>query len=71
MATAELLADYLTQRDLARQLGKSERTIERWDRLRIGPTPTFVGGSKFYSIQDVRSWLKSRRREDPRGRAAG
>ncbi len=63
MATTEILDDYLTEPALAEQLGKSERTLQRWRRLRIGPTPTIVGNKCLYAIEDVRGWLQAQRQE--------
>ena len=61
MANTEVLDDYLTERILAAQLYKSERTLQRWRRLRIGPTPTIVGNKILYAIDDVRTWLHEQR----------
>ncbi len=63
MATIEILADYLTQAELAKQVDRSIRTLERWHRLRVGPVPTVIGKQKLYHIDDVRVWLKAQRRE--------
>ncbi len=59
----QLLDDYLTRDELAAQLGKSPRTIQRWDRLRIGPVPTVIGNSKVFRRADVQKWLDAQRRE--------
>jgi hypothetical protein len=55
-----VLSGYLNKDQLAQQLNKTTRTIERWARQRIGPPVTRVGRKPFYSIESVRSWLKSR-----------
>ena len=60
-----VLDDYLTEADLARELDKSKRTLERWRRLRIGPTPTIVGNRILYAITDVQIWLRAQRQEAP------
>lgn len=65
MANTEVLDDYVTEHALARQLDKSERTLQRWRRLRIGPTPTVLGNRVLYAITDVRTWLRAQRREAP------
>ena len=70
MATEEILDDYLTKEELARQLGKSTRTVERWAALRIGPPRTRVGASVLYAIADVRRWLEAQREDRPRRRRA-
>lgn len=61
MTNTEILDGYLTEHALARQLYKSERTLQRWRRLRIGPTPTLVGNRILYEVDDVRAWLRSQR----------
>ena len=63
MADVQILEGYLTQPELAKQLGKSTRTLERWDSQRTGPPPTIIGRRKLYHVDDVRTWLKGQRRE--------
>ena len=65
MTNTEILDDYLTEHALAIQLDKSERTLQRWRRLRIGPTPTIVGNRIPYAVEDVRAWLRAQRPEAP------
>ncbi len=61
MTNTEILDDYLTEHALALQLDKSERTLQRWRRLRIGPTPTILGNRILYAVVDVRTWLRAQR----------
>ena len=63
MTNTEILDDYLTEHALARQLDKSERTLQRWRRLRIGPVPTICGNKILYAVDDVRTWLRGQRQE--------
>ena len=63
MANTEILDDYLTEHALALQLDKSERTLQRWRRLRIGPVPTICGNRVLYAVDDVRAWLRAQRQE--------
>ena len=63
MANTEILDDYVTEHALALQLDKSERTLQRWRRLRIGPVPTICGNKILYAIVDVRAWLRAQRQE--------
>ena len=60
LATEKILSDYLTERELAEQLGRGPRTIQRWRAMRQGPTPTFIGATPVYRIDAVRAWLRSR-----------
>ncbi len=59
MAMAGILDGYYSQEKFANEIDRSSRTVERWDRLGIGPVVTMVGGSKFYHIDDIRTWLKA------------
>ena len=63
MANTEILDDYLTELVLAEQFDKSERTLQRWRRLRIGPTPTIVGNKVLYAVDDVKAWLRAQRQQ--------
>ena len=57
---ADILADYITRKDLAAQLGRSVRSLERWEEERTGPDVTRVGRSVLYRVDSVRDWLRSR-----------
>jgi hypothetical protein len=63
-----ILDDYLSRPKMAEQLGKSERTLERWESLRIGPPVTRIGRELFYNIESAREWLRSREQRMPRER---
>jgi hypothetical protein len=58
-----LLQDYLSRDELARQLGESTRTLYRWEEKRIGPPVTRVGKRVLYHIPSVQLWLQSRQQE--------
>ena len=70
MAVAEVLSEYLSRDDLAGQLDKSVRTLERWERQRTGPRITNVGNRVMYHVDDVRAWLRAQRREAPHALAS-
>ena len=70
MTATDLLDSYLTKRDLAQQIGKTERTLDRWASLRIGPPRTLIGKSVFYQVDDVKAWLKAQREDTPQRRRA-
>ncbi len=59
MANAKLLDEYFTRPELAAELGKSERTLERWERLKIGPPVTRCGVTPLYNIEGSRAWLRA------------
>ena len=55
----ELLGDYLTKAQLAQELGRHPRTIDRWARLRAGPPETVIGRQRLYKRTSVEKWLAS------------
>ena len=61
-----LLDDYFTPAELGVELKKSERTIARWDRLRIGPPKTVIGKKPYYRREAVRKWLLRQERGQAR-----
>ena len=63
---SSLLDDYLTPDQLAEELGKSVRTIARWDSLRIGPPKTVIGKKPYYRRDAVRKWLLRQEQEQAR-----
>jgi hypothetical protein len=67
MSTTEggLLADFYTEQELAEEVRKDIRTVQRWRKLRIGPPVTFVGKTPFYRKPAARAWLSRRERTPP------
>ena len=57
-----VLAGFLRRDELAKQLGLSPRTIDRWHALREGPPRVNVGRTILYNVQSVREWLQSKER---------
>jgi len=57
---SEIMSGFLSRAELALQLGKSERTLERWEEQKIGPLTTKVGQTPYYKIDSVQEWLRSR-----------
>jgi hypothetical protein len=54
-----ILSDFLTKEELAAELRRNERTLDRWDVLRIGPPRTHIGRNVFYRRTSVQKWLVS------------
>jgi len=53
-----VMSGYRTRAELARELGITDRTLRRWDRLRIGPRKLKMGPRRIvYKVEDVRRWL--------------
>ena len=59
------LNEFLTKEQLARELGRSTRTLDRWHVQRIGPPRTKVRGSKLilFKKNTVSEWLESQAEE--------
>lgn len=51
---------FLRREELAKQLGCSARTIDRWQALREGPPRVRIGRTILYNVESVRVWLRSR-----------
>ena len=54
-----ILDGFITREQLAAELGKSPRTIDRWEVRRIGPPRVIVGRTILYRVESVREWLQS------------
>jgi hypothetical protein len=52
-----ILSDFLTKQELATELGREMRTLDRWDALGIGPPRTKIGRKVFYRRSSVQKWL--------------
>jgi hypothetical protein len=56
----QLLDDWLTAKQTARQLKKSERTLGLWHRKGIGPPRSYNGKTPLYRRAAVEEWLLNR-----------
>jgi hypothetical protein len=65
-----LLDDYLSEEELAAQLRKNVRTLQRWRKLRIGPPVTWNGRTPTYNVESARQWLRARETKMPRAARA-
>ena len=52
-----ILAEFMTIEELAAELGRNKRTLDRWDALGIGPPRTHVGRTVLYRRTSVQKWL--------------
>jgi hypothetical protein len=52
-----ILTDFLSEAELAAELGCFERTLARWRGLRIGPPFAMKGREPIYETQAARAWL--------------
>lgn len=74
-APSSVLSGYLTKTQLAAQLGRSVRTLDRMASSGDGPPRTKIGRTTLYRREAVLEWLRSRevpaarlnsRRREPR-----
>jgi hypothetical protein len=59
MATAGILNDYISRKNLADDLGVTEATLIRWEKDRKGPPVTRIGRDVLYYIPSVKNWARS------------
>jgi predicted DNA-binding transcriptional regulator AlpA len=59
-----VLAGYIRETDLAQQLNRSVRTLQRLAARRLGPPRIKIGRLVFYKVDSVRAWLEQH--EQPR-----
>jgi hypothetical protein len=55
-----VLSDYFTQEEAATELKVTERTLDRWQRLREGPPITRLGRRILYRRSSLQAWLRRR-----------
>ena len=74
-----VLAEYLSRPQLAYELNKTIRSLQRWEQEHRGPSVPYVGNSPYYSAETVRAWLADQERRHapmppiagPNGRGRG
>jgi hypothetical protein len=57
VARGGILAGYVEEKELAKQLDRSAETVRRWRKMRIGPPYTQNGREFWYNIEGTRAWL--------------
>jgi hypothetical protein len=55
----EILKDYVSREQLADNIGKSTKTLIRWELDGRGPPVTRIGRDVLYYIPSVQKWLRS------------
>ena len=58
-----ILADYATEKEIAKELEVSKRTLARWRTMRIGPPYTFIGRKLRYRRSSIAAWLQTQERD--------
>ena len=61
-----ILSEYLSKAELAAQLHRTIRSIDRWALTGDGPPYTRIGKMTLYRRESVIAWLRSRERVPPR-----
>lgn len=59
-----LLTNYLTRGQLAEALGRSTRTLDRWQVQKVGPPRLKIGKLIIYSRERVQHWLDQQEQTD-------
>jgi hypothetical protein len=57
MSVEPLLSEFLTKEELAAELRRNARTLDRWAALGIGPPRTCLGRTVLYRRASVERWL--------------
>jgi hypothetical protein len=52
-----ILSEFLTKEELAAELRRNPRTLDRWNVLGMGPPRTHVGRKVLYRRASVEKWL--------------
>jgi hypothetical protein len=60
-----ILSEFLTTEELAAELRRNERTLDRWDALGIGPPRTRIGRKVLYRRSSVQKWLAAQEQPAP------
>ena len=66
MFNEPILSEFLTKDDLAEQLQRNPRTLDRWAVLGMGPPRTHVGRTVLYRRASVQKWLAAQEESDAR-----
>jgi hypothetical protein len=54
----EILKDYIPREKLAADIGKSVKTLVRWENDGKGPPVTRMGRDVLYYIPSIQKWLR-------------
>lgn len=57
MSNSEILSEFFTKEELAAELQRNPRTLDRWEVLGMGPPRTYVGRKVLYRRASVQKWL--------------
>ena len=60
-----ILSEFLTTEELAAELRRNKRTLDRWAVLGTGPPRTYVGRGVLYRRTSVQKWLAAQEQSPP------
>ena len=67
MSSSEpILSEFLTKEELAVELRRNKRTLDRWEVLGMGPPRTLVGRQILYRRSSLLKWLAAQERRSTR-----
>lgn len=66
-----LLADWISRAQLARELGLTSDTLARWEARRQGPPCTRIGRKTFYRQASVQDWIRAQEQVHPVRKSRG
>jgi hypothetical protein len=66
MSAHDVLSEFVTREELADDLGKHPRTLDRWNALGIGPPRTKIGRNVLYRRSSIQKWLIAREEQPER-----
>ena len=55
-----ILSEFITREELAAELRRSPRTLDRWEVLGLGPPRTHIGRTVLYRRTSVQKWLTTK-----------
>ena len=61
--TPTVLNNFVSRKAFATAIGRSERTVIRYELQRRAPRRTKIGRSTYYSKQAIEDWLREREQE--------
>jgi hypothetical protein len=64
-----LKGEYLNKAEAAAGLGVSPATLDRWNRIRIGPVRTKIGNQVYYRVAELKAWMIGPSRKPSRNAA--
>ena len=66
-----LLADWISREQLARELGLTSDTLARWEARRQGPPCTRLGRKPLYRRASVQEWIRAQEQVHPVRKSRG